>query len=164
MFGRNARCHRACGRAIERNRSVLARSVWHLACVRCDDRDRNPPVNEAAMDRVLVIDRRCATTRTLGLACLQRGIGVAFAHNVGDGVCVLLDAPVDLIVLDVTALQPTPREVAMLVRYVAPGVPLAVTVRPETPLEDRVALELGGFRVLAHPLGVDELIEKAWDV
>ena len=116
------------------------------------------------MDRVLVIDRRCATTRTLGLACLRRRIGVAFAHNVCDGVCVLLDAPVDLIVLDVTALQPTPREVAMLVRYVAPGVPLVVTVGPETPLEDRVGLELAGFRVLVHPLSVDELIEKAWDV
>ena len=117
-----------------------------------------------AMDRVLVIDWRCATTRTLGLACLQRGIGVAFAHNAGDGVCVLLDAPVDLVVLDATALRPTPREVATLVRYVAPGVPLVVTVRPETPLEDRVALELDGFRVLVHPISVDELIEKAWDV
>jgi len=116
------------------------------------------------MDRVLVIDQRSATTRTLGLACLQHGIGVIFAHNVCDGVCVLLDAPVDLVVLDAIALRPTPREVATLLRHVAPGVPLVVTVRPDTSLEIRVALELAGFRVLTQPLNVDELVEKALGV
>ena len=112
------------------------------------------------MDRVLVIDQRSAPTRTLGVACLQRGIGVIFAHNVCDGVCVLLDTPVDLVVLDVIALRPTAHEVAMLVRHVAPGVPLVVTVRPDTPLDLRVALELSGFRVLTQPLSVDELVDK----
>ena len=35
------------------------------------------------MNRVLVIDQDAATTtRTLGLACLKRGIGVVFAGNV----------------------------------------------------------------------------------
>jgi hypothetical protein len=44
---------------------------------------------------------------------------------------------------------------------IAPGVPLAVAVRPETPLDSRVALELAGFRVLTKPVTVEELVEKA---
>jgi DNA-binding response OmpR family regulator len=115
------------------------------------------------MDRVLVIDQRSATTRRLGLACLHRGIGVVFAHSVSDGACVLLDAPVDLVVLDAIALRPTPREVATLLRHVAPGASLVVAVRPDTSLEVRVALELAGFRVLTQPLSVEELVEKALD-
>ena len=80
------------------------------------------------MNRVLVIDQdSTTTTRTLGLACLQRGIGVAFADNVCEGVRVLL----------------------------------VVAVRPETPLDSRVALELAGFRVLTKPVTVEELVEKA---
>ncbi len=50
------------------------------------------------MNRVLVIDQdSTTTTRTLGLACLQRGIGVALADNVCEGVRVLLETVVDLV-------------------------------------------------------------------
>jgi DNA-binding response OmpR family regulator len=116
------------------------------------------------MNRVLVIDQDSATTRTLGLACLQRGIGVAFADNVCDAVRLLLDTMVDLVLLDVVALRLTPREMAMLFERVAPGVPIVVAVRPETSLDIRVALELAGFRVLTKPVSVDELVEKAQSV
>ena len=113
------------------------------------------------MNRVLVIDQDSATTRTLGLACLQRGIGVVFADNVCQGVRLLLDTMVDLVLLDVAALRLTPREMATLFDRVAPGVPLVVAVRAETSLERRVTLELAGFRVLTKPVSVDELVEKA---
>ena len=114
------------------------------------------------MNRVLVIDQdSTTTTRTLGLACLQRGIGVAFADNVCEGVRVLLETVVDLVLVDVAALRLTPREMATLFERVAPGVPFAVAVRPETPLDTRVALELAGFRVLTKPVTVEELVEKA---
>ena len=114
------------------------------------------------MNRVLVIDRdSTTTTRTLGLACLQRGIGVAFADNVCEGVRVLLETVVDLVLVDVAALRLTPREMATVFERVAPGVPLVVAVRPETSLDSRVALELAGFRVLTKPVTVEELVEKA---
>jgi DNA-binding response OmpR family regulator len=112
------------------------------------------------MNRVLVIDQDSATTRTLGLACLQRGIGVAFADNVCDGVRLLLDTRVDLVLVDVVALRLTPPEMATLFERVAPGVALVVAVRPETSLDIRVALELAGFRVLTKPVTVEELVEK----
>jgi DNA-binding response OmpR family regulator len=118
-------------------------------------------MKEAAMNRVLVIDQDSATTRTLGLACLQRGIGVVFADNVCQGVRLLLDTTVDLVLLDVAALRLTPREMATLFDRVASGVPLVVAVRAHTPLELRVTLELAGFRVLTKPVSVDELVEKA---
>ena len=113
------------------------------------------------MNRVLVIDQDSATTtRTLGLACLQRGIGVAFADNVCEGVRLLLETVVDLVLVDVAALRLTPREMATLFERVAPGVPLVVAVRPETSVETRVALELSGFGVLTKPVTVEELVEK----
>jgi len=119
-------------------------------------------MKEVAMNRVLVIDQdSTTTTRTLGLACLQCGIGVAFADNVCEGVRVLLETVVDLVLVDVAALRLTPREMATLFARVAPGVPLVVAVRPETPLDSRVALELAGFRVLTKPVTVEELVEKA---
>jgi len=114
------------------------------------------------MNRVLVIDQdSTTTTRTLGLACLQRGIGVAFADSVCEGVRVLLETVVDLVLIDVAALRLTPREMATVLERVAPGVLLVVAVRPETPLDSRVALELAGFRVLTKPVTVEELVEKA---
>jgi DNA-binding response OmpR family regulator len=113
------------------------------------------------MNRVLVIDQDSTTTQTLGLACLQRGLGVVFADNVCQGVRVVLDTPVDLVLLDVAALRVTPREVATVFDRLAPGVPLAVAVAAQTSLELRVRLELAGFRVLTKPVSIDELMEKA---
>ena len=54
----------------------------------------------------------------------------------------------------------TPREMATLLARVAPRVSLVVAVWPETSLDTRVALELGGFRVLTKPVTVEELVEK----
>ncbi len=112
------------------------------------------------MNRVLVIDQDSTTAYTLGLACLQQGIGAVFADNVCEAVRVLLDTEVDLVLVDVAALRLTPREMATLFERVAPGVPLVVAVRPGTSLELRVGLELAGFRVLTKPVSVEELVEK----
>jgi DNA-binding response OmpR family regulator len=122
-------------------------------------------MKEVQMNRVLVIDQDSATTtRTVGLACLQRGIGVAFADNVCEGVRLLLETVVDLVLVDVAALRLTAREMANLFERVAPGVPLVVAVRPETSLDTGVALELAGFRVLTNPVTVEELVEKVLGV
>jgi DNA-binding response OmpR family regulator len=124
----------------------------------------HPTMKEVPMNRVLVIDQDSAATHTLGLACLQHGVGAMFASNVCEGVRVLLDAAVDVVVLDVDALRLTPREMVTLFDRVAPGVPVVVAVRPQTALEVRVALELAGFRVLTKPVSVEELLAKAQGV
>ena len=116
------------------------------------------------MNRVLVIDPNRATREQLGLQCLGHDVGVALADNVCEGVRMLLSLPVSLIVVDAAALRLTLREHVVLFERVAPGVPVAVTVSAEAPLEIRVAFELAGFRVIARPVSVDELVEKVPDL
>ena len=112
------------------------------------------------MNRVMVIDQDRATRELLGLACLGHDVGVALAENLCEGVRLLLSEPVSLIVVDAAALRLSVREHVTLFERVAPGVPVVVAVNPEMPLENRVALELAGFRVLTKPVTVEELLEK----
>jgi DNA-binding response OmpR family regulator len=112
------------------------------------------------MNRVMVIDQDRATRELLGLACLGHDVGVALAENLCEGVRLLLTVPVSLIVVDAAALRLSVREHVTLFERVAPGVPVVVAVNPEMPLENRVALELAGFRVLTKPVTVEELLEK----
>ncbi|MBI2202895.1 MAG: hypothetical protein HYU41_03440 [Candidatus Rokubacteria bacterium] len=99
-------------------------------------------------------------TERLGLACLDRGAGVIIADNVCEGVRALLREVVTMVVVDAALLRLTAREQATLFDRVAPGVPVVVVVRPDTPLEARVGFELAGFRVLTRPISAEDLLEK----
>lgn len=112
------------------------------------------------MKRLLVIDPDRGAAQRLGLACLEREVGAFLAESLSEGVRLLLSSSVDLIVADSAALRLTPREHATLFERVAAGVPVVVTVRPEAALDGRVALELVGFRVLAKPVAVEDLLDK----
>jgi DNA-binding response OmpR family regulator len=111
------------------------------------------------MNRFLLIDQDRATAQRLGLRCLAQDIAVIIAENVCEGVRRLATTPVSLIVVTVGGLRLGAREDAALFDRVAPGVQVVVTVRPDVPLETRVALELAGFRVLAEPVVPDELLK-----
>ncbi|HEV8475243.1 MAG TPA: hypothetical protein VGR82_20890 [Methylomirabilota bacterium] len=115
------------------------------------------------MTRVLMIDQDRVTTQALGLACLEREVGMVFADNVCEGIRVLLETHVDLVVIDAAALRLTPRELATLFERVAPEVPVTVVVRPEA-LDARVALEVAGFRVLTRPVTAEDLLDKVVSV
>jgi DNA-binding response OmpR family regulator len=112
------------------------------------------------MNRVLVIDQNRAATRALGLACLDRDLGIAIAENLCEGVRVLLTTSVDLIVLDAAEMRLTAREMAILFDRVAPGVPVVVAMKSPAALDQRVTFELAGFRVLTKPVAVEELLHK----
>ncbi len=111
------------------------------------------------MTRFLVIDQDRNLAHELGLACLERRVGVAFADTVCEGVRELLSDSVSLVVVDAALLHLSPREAATLFERVAPGVPVVVVVRTETALESRVTLELAGFTVVARPVGADDLLK-----
>lgn len=113
------------------------------------------------MNRFLLIDGDRETVQQLGLACLERGIAVTMADTMCEGVRVLLNESVSLIVVEATQLRLGVHEHATLFERVAPGVPVAVVIRSTTSLEMRVALELAGFRVLAAPASVDDLVKIA---
>jgi DNA-binding response OmpR family regulator len=112
------------------------------------------------MKRVLLIDPNRVTRENLGLQCLGRDVGVVLAESLAEGVRSLLSVPVDVIVVDADAMRLSLREHVVLFERVAPGVPVVVVVRAEAPLESRVAFELAGFRVVARPVSVEELVEK----
>ncbi|MBI4636520.1 MAG: hypothetical protein HY727_09255 [Candidatus Rokubacteria bacterium] len=112
------------------------------------------------MERILVIGEDQRAMEELGLALLDRGVGVVMADNVCEGVRALLATPVSLVVVDAALLRLTAREQAVLFEQVAPGVEVAVVVRETTSLAQRVALELVGFRVLTGPAVVEDLLEK----
>jgi DNA-binding response OmpR family regulator len=112
------------------------------------------------MDVLLVIDQDRNAMQTLGLACLERDVGVAMAETLCEGVRVLLSRSASLVVVDVALLRMTPPEIATLFERVAPGVPVIVVVHSDTPLETRVGFELLGFQILTRPVVVEDLIEK----
>ena len=97
------------------------------------------------MNRVLVIDPNRAATQALGLACLDRDLGVVIADNVCEGVRVLLGTPVDLIVVDSAEMRLTAREMVTLFDRVAPRVPVVVAMKSAAALEQRVTFELAGL-------------------
>ncbi len=113
------------------------------------------------MERILVIDQDRDAMQQFGLGCLAEGVGVALAETLCDGVRVLLSTSVSLIAVDGALLRLTPRENATLFERVTPGVPVVVLVRPEAPIDRRVALELAGFRVMTRPVDARDLIAKA---
>src|SRR3989338_722723 len=113
------------------------------------------------MNRVLMIDGDRTAMQTLGLACLERGLGVLMAENLCEGGGALLTGSVSIIVVDVEQLRLAPREHAALFERVAPGVPVVVVVRPKTALDVRVGFELAGFHVVTRPPAVEDLLAKA---
>jgi DNA-binding response OmpR family regulator len=112
------------------------------------------------MNRILVIDQDRAAMEKLGLACLERGIGVAMADNVCEGVRVLLSDAISLVLVDGSELRLGPRESVTLFERVAPGVPVVVMVRADMDLSRIVALELAGFRVVTKPVAIPDLLAK----
>jgi DNA-binding response OmpR family regulator len=120
----------------------------------------NEDTEDREVTKLLVIDQDRDAAQQLGLACLERGITVAIADSVCDGIRVLLSEPVSAIVADVALLRLGVREHATLFERVAPGVPVIVTVRPMTSLETRVGMELAGFTVIGRPVVVDDLLKK----
>ena len=110
--------------------------------------------------KFLVIDQDRAAMQKLGLACLERGAGVILAENICEGVRALLREVVSLIVVDAALLRLSAWEHATLFERVAPGVPVAVVVRPDSALEARVGFDLAGFRVLTRPAMPEDLLEK----
>ena len=112
------------------------------------------------MNRVLVIDPNRTATQALGLACLERDLGVAIAENLCEGVRVLLGTPLDLIVVDAGEMRLTAREMATLFDRVAPRVPVVVAMKAPAALDQRVTFELAGFRVITKPVAVEDLLHK----
>src|SRR5574341_1887593 len=167
FIGRCARSRLASGgprgQEIERLRG---RRAWHVPCSLTNAKSLCSPTVLVArkgepMDRVLLIDQDRPAMERLGLTCLERGIGVAMAETLCEGVRAMLTTPVSLIVVDAARLRLTAREHATLFERVAPGVPVVVLARADVALGARVAYELAGLRVVSRPVAVEALVDTA---
>ena len=112
------------------------------------------------MIRLLTIDRDRERALQLAMECLEQGVAVRLAETLCEGARYLLDAPVSLVLADAESLRTAAGEPARLFESVAPGVPVVVTVEAGTRVEDRVDLELRGFRVVSRPVALRDLLAK----
>jgi DNA-binding response OmpR family regulator len=112
------------------------------------------------MNRVLLIDDDRALGRSVTMQCLDRGTAFRITDTLGEGLRILVDAPVSLILIDAGLIRLFPGEQARIFDVVAPGVPVVVLVKPNSPIEEHVRFEVHGFRVVAKPVDVAELAAK----
>jgi DNA-binding NtrC family response regulator len=113
------------------------------------------------MNRILLIDRDRTLGASLGMACLERGIAIRMAETFCEGVRYLMnDAPTTAVLVDAAALTMAGADRVRIFDAVAPGVPVIVTVKPGTPVEEHVRYELQGFRVLAKPFAPEDVLDK----
>ena len=112
------------------------------------------------MIRLLTIDRDRERAQRLAMECLEQGVAVRLAETLCEGARYLLDAPVSLVLADAESLRTAAGEPARLFESVAPCVPVVVTVEAGTRVEDRVDLELRGFRVVSRPVALRDLLAK----
>jgi DNA-binding response OmpR family regulator len=112
------------------------------------------------MIRLLTIDGDRKRAQALALECLEQGVAVRMAETLCEGVRHLLDAPVSLVLAEAGMLRMAKGEQVRLFESVAPGVPVILTVDAGAKVEDRVDLELQGFRVMSRPFALRDLLAK----
>lgn len=111
--------------------------------------------------RVLVVDGDLGRGDDVELACVTHGIDVARADTVCEAVRALGAVEVSLIVIDVSSARLTAAEHAALFHAVAPGVPVVMTIGPDTPSGVATRFERLGFRVMPRSLAMECLLGLA---
>ena len=111
------------------------------------------------MKTILIIDQDRHAAHQLALTSLDRGIGAALVETLCDGVRLLLTESVSLVVIESSLIRIGPRELAILLDRIAPGVPVVVATPSHCPLDVRVGWELAGLAVVSHPVLVEDLLK-----
>lgn len=112
------------------------------------------------MARILLIDQDRSLAQAIGLAGLERGIGVGIAENVCEGIRCLTDQDVSAVLVDADLLRLPAADQARLFETAAPGVPVVVLVSPETSLAERLRYEVLGLPVLSKTFPLADLMAK----
>ena len=113
------------------------------------------------MTRVLMIDENRTLTESVGMRCFEQGISVRMSDTFCEGVRLLLETPVSLIILSSALVHLPGAELARLFDTVAPGVPVVVRVEAGQGMDEQVRFELHGFRAVREPFDVLDLVAKA---
>jgi DNA-binding response OmpR family regulator len=113
------------------------------------------------MTRVLMIDENRTLTESVGMRCFEQGISVRMSDTFCEGVRLLLETPVSLIILSSALVHLPGAELARLFDTVAPGVPVVVRVEAGQGMDEQVRFELHGFLAVREPFDVLDLVAKA---
>lgn len=113
------------------------------------------------MTRVLMIDGNRKLTESVGRQCLEQSIAIRMADTLCEGVRLLLEIPVSLVLLHSDLAHLSGAELARLFETIAPGVPVVVRVEIGQGMDEQVRFELHGFRVVREPFDVLDLLVKA---
>jgi DNA-binding response OmpR family regulator len=109
------------------------------------------------MTRVLLIESDRALAQALAIDCVDLGIAVRLAETLCDGVRVMMDSPVSLVLIDAALMRLPASDQLRLFDAVAPGVPVVVLADDRASTEDVSKLRTQGFQVVAWPVDVLEL-------
>ena len=112
------------------------------------------------MTRVLMIDGNRPLTESVGLKCVEQGMAVRMTGAVCDGLRLLLETPVSLIIVSSDLVTMPAGELANLFDAVAPDVPVVIRLTPDRTMDEQVTFELHGFRVVREPFDVQDLVVK----
>ena len=113
------------------------------------------------MTRVLMIDEDRTLTDSVGMRCFEQGVSVRMSETFCEGVRLLLETPVSLIILSSALVHLPGAELARLFDTVAPGVPVVVRIEAGQGMDEQVRFELHGFRAVREPFDVLDLVAKA---
>jgi len=112
------------------------------------------------MTRVLMIDGNRSLAESVGLKCVEQGMAVRMTGAVCDGLRLLLETPVSLIIVSSDLVTTPAGELANLFDAVAPDVPVVIRLTPDRTMDEQVTFELHGFRVVRVPFDVQDLVVK----
>src|SRR5262249_56339606 len=101
-----------------------------------------------------------ARAEAFAMECVDLGIGVRLAETMCDGVRVLLDVPVSLVLIDAALMRLPASDQYRVFDAVAPGVPVLVFVNGRSSLEEMSKLEAQGFQVVAWPVDILDFLAK----
>ena len=112
------------------------------------------------MTRVLMIDGNRALTDAVGLKCIEQGMAVRMTGAFCNGLRLLRETPVSLIIVSSDLVTMPAGELAKLFDVVAPDVPVVIRLTRGRTMDEQVTFELQGFRVVREPFDIQELVVK----
>src|SRR5262245_20716219 len=112
------------------------------------------------MTRVLLIDDDRPLAESVAVDWMESGIAVRLAETLCEGVRCVLYNPVSLVLIDAGLMRLSGSDQSRLFDAVAPGVPVVVLTRAGTGIEEMAKYQVQGFRVVAKPFDIRDVLAK----
>ena len=112
------------------------------------------------MTRVLLIDDDRPLAQGVAVDCIENDIAVRLAETLCEGVRCIVDNPVSVVLIDAGLMRLSGSDQSRLFDTVAPGVPVVVLTRAGASVEEMAKYQVQGFRVVAKPFDIRDVLAK----